>query len=137
MNKQEAITLLQEHGHKMTKRREDILNFFAQEDKYYTAKDLYQYMESIYPGISFDTVYRNLHLYHDLGILESTELNAEKHFRMNCGSHHHHHFICNTCGKTKKINICPMDDVVHLLSTYKIDGHKFEVYGFCPTCQPA
>ncbi len=53
MNKQEAITLLQEHGHKMTKRREDILNFFAQEDKYYTAKDLYQYMESIYPGIPY------------------------------------------------------------------------------------
>jgi len=137
MNKQEAISILQKHGYKMTKRREDILNFFAKEEKYYTAKDLYEYMETIYPGISFDTVYRNLHLYHGLEILESTELNAEKHFRMNCTSHHHHHFICNTCGKTKKINVCPMDDVEQLLATYKIDGHKFEVYGLCPACQSA
>ncbi len=137
MNKQEAISILQKQGFKMTKRREDILSFFAKEDKYHTAKDLYKFMELNYPGISFDTVYRNLHLYHDLGILESTDLNAEKHFRMNCGSHHHHHFICNTCGKTKKINMCPMDDVEQLLSKYKIDGHKFEVYGLCPTCQPA
>lgn len=137
MNIQEAITLLQKKGFKMTKRREDILSFFAKKDKYQTAKDLYEYMESIYPGISYDTVYRNLHLYHDLGILESTDLNAEKHFRMNCGSHHHHHFICNTCGKTKKINLCPMDDVEQFLTNYKIDGHKFEVYGLCPTCQVA
>ncbi|MBO1005538.1 Fur family transcriptional regulator [Pseudogracilibacillus auburnensis] len=137
MDMKKASWLLQNKGFKMTKRREDILAFFAKEDKYQTAKDLYEYMETTYPGISFDTVYRNLHLYHDLGILESTDLNAEKHFRMNCGDHHHHHFICNTCGKTKKINLCPMDEVEKLLTKYMIDGHKFEVYGLCPTCQIA
>lgn len=137
MNKQEAIILLQNRGYKMTKRREHIVSFFANEDKYYTAKDLYEHMESIYPGISFDTVYRNLHLFHDLGILESTDLRSEKHFRMNCADHHHHHFICNTCGKTKKLNICPMDEVEKMLTKYKIEGHKFEVYGLCPSCQIA
>ncbi|HLQ95117.1 MAG TPA: Fur family transcriptional regulator [Pseudogracilibacillus sp.] len=135
MNKNQAIQLLKQRGYKMTKRRKDILTFFSREDKYYTAKSLYEYMESIYPGISFDTVYRNLHLYHDLGILESTDLYAEKHFRMNCGDQHHHHFICSKCGRTKKINLCPMDEVHELLGTYQIEGHKFEVYGLCPDCQ--
>lgn len=135
MNKKEAIQLLQRRGYKMTQRREDILEFFNKEDKYYTAKTLYEYMESIYPGISFDTVYRNLHLYHDLGILESTDLHAEKHFRMNCGEPHHHHFICSKCGRTKKIHMCPMDDVQKTLGNYEINGHKFEVYGLCPSCQ--
>src|SRR5690625_4475790 len=137
MNIQEAIQVLQKNGFKMTKRREDILHFFAKEDKYFTARDVYEHMEANYPGISFDTVYRNLHLYHDLGILESTDLHGEKHFRMNCGDHHHHHFICNICGKAKKINLCPMDEVEQLLTKYKIDGHKFEVYGLCPTCHIA
>lgn len=103
MNKQEAMTLLKQKGFKVTHRREDILDFFAAEDKYRTAKDLYDFMEGNYPGISFDTVYRNLHLYNDLGILESTNLNAEKHFRMNCTSDHHHHFICKACGQTEKL----------------------------------
>lgn len=137
MKKEEAIILLKKCGYKMTKRREDILNFFAKEDKYHTAKDLYAYMEDNYPGISYDTVYRNLHLYHDLGILESTDLQAEKNFRMNCGDQHHHHFICNTCGKTKKVAICPMDEVENILQSYQIEGHKFEIYGLCPTCQTA
>ncbi len=137
MDVKKAMSILQKNGYKTTKRRKDILEFFAKEEKYYTAKDLFEYMESIYPGISYDTVYRNLHLYDKLGILETTELNAEKHFRMNCGPHHHHHFICNTCGKTKKINVCPMDEVEQLLTKYQIEGHKFEVYGLCPTCQIA
>src|SRR5699024_1702150 len=102
-----------------------------------TAKSLYDFMEESFPGISFDTVYRNLHLYHDLGILESTDLHAEKHFRMNCGDHHHHHFICNNCGKTKKIQDCTMDEIKNMLKQYKIVGHKFEIYGLCPTCQIA
>lgn len=137
MNQQEAITLLKKQGYKMTKRREDILTFFSQEDKYHSAKNLYEYMEAKYPGISYDTVYRNLHLYHDLNILESTDLQAEKHFRMNCSDKHHHHFICSTCGKTKKVAICPMDEVESMLETYQIEGHKFEIYGLCPLCQTA
>ena len=137
MNVKEAIQTLQKHGFKMTNRREHILHFFAKEDKYFTAKELYTYMEATFPGISFDTVYRNLHLYDDLGVLESTELKGEKHFRMNCGTTHHHHFICNDCGKAKKIHLCPMDEVERILAAYKIDGHKFEVYGLCPTCQSA
>lgn len=137
MNINEAMTILKKHGHKTTNRREDILQFFATEDKYRTAKDLYEHMDSIYPAISFDTVYRNLHLYDDLGILESTDLNAEKHFRMNCSSDHHHHFICKKCGQTKKIKLCPMDDVATMLNGYIIEEHKFEVYGLCPLCQTA
>ncbi|HEY4602140.1 MAG TPA: Fur family transcriptional regulator [Cerasibacillus sp.] len=136
MSLQESLDLLKENGYKMTDRRQEILNYFHKEDGYRTAKELYEYMASIYEGISYDTVYRNLHLYHELGILESTDLNSEKHFRMNCSDHHHHHFICKECGNTKKINVCPMDDVVaHLLNNYQIDDHKFEVYGRCPDCQ--
>lgn len=137
MNKKEAMQLLNKKGYKTTKRRLDILDFFANADGYRTAKELNDYMESLYKGISFDTVYRNLHLYHELGILEVTELNAEKHFRMNCGDHHHHHFICNDCGKTKKIDICPMHEVEELLTNFLVKGHKFEVYGLCPICQSA
>jgi len=134
MTLKEAINLLKDHGYKTTKRRKDILAFFAENDRYRTAKELNDYLETTYQGISFDTVYRNLHLFHQLGILEMTELNSEKHFRMACAQHHHHHFICNDCGKTKKINICPMDEVEDDLRNYYIQDHKFEVYGLCPVC---
>ncbi|WP_077624911.1 Fur family transcriptional regulator [Sediminibacillus massiliensis] len=135
MNKEEALDLLKKKGYKYTGKRKDIISFFAMENGYRTAKDLLKFMEPAYGNISFDTIYRNLHLFHDLGILESTELNGEKHFRISCVGHHHHHFICNECGDTKEIETCPMDKLESELKNFAIEGHKFEIYGRCPQCQ--
>ncbi|MCT2535942.1 transcriptional repressor [Aquibacillus koreensis] len=135
MNVQEALNILKEKGYKYTGKREEMLTFFAVENRYRTAKDLLQYMEPNYEGISFDTIYRNLHLFSDVDILEATELNGEKHFRMKCDHHHHHHFICKECGVTKEIHRCPMDDIQEELKSFAIQDHKFEIYGLCPGCQ--
>ncbi|ASK62800.1 transcriptional repressor [Virgibacillus phasianinus] len=137
MKHTEAIRKLKENGYKSTAKREDILTFFMDADGYRTAKDLIQYLEPTYEGISFDTVYRNLHLFDEVGILETTELNGEKHFRISCTHHHHHHFICKDCGKTKEIDVCPMNEVQNTLANYLIEGHKFEIYGLCPACKSA
>ncbi|MDY0405202.1 Fur family transcriptional regulator [Virgibacillus sp. 179-BFC.A HS] len=135
MNIEEAIETLKDKGYKTTGRRKDILSFFAEADGYRTARDLIQYMEQRHDGISFDTIYRNLHLFVEMGILETTELDGEKHFQIACAQHHHHHFICKCCGKTKEVDICPMKNVDSMLPGCIIENHKFEIYGICPQCK--
>ena len=135
MNVNEAIQHLKENGFKQTGKREDMLQLFADSDKYLTAKDVLDQLKDDYPGLSFDTIYRNLSLFVDMGILEMTELSGEKHFRFTCSrNQHHHHFICLDCGKTKEIDTCPMDGLSANLKGYDISGHKFEIYGRCPNC---
>lgn len=135
MNVEEALDLLKEKGFKRTNQRMQMLDIFADHDKYLTAKEVLKEMEEGIPGLSFDTIYRNLSLFVDLGILEMTELSGEKHFRYTCAhNEHHHHFICLDCGNTKEIATCPMEHLSEDLHGYSITDHKFEIYGHCPNC---
>ena len=136
MNVTRAWEILKDNGYKKTDKRELILNMFAETSKYLTARDLLTVLKPQFPGMSFDTIYRNLATFVELGILEETELNGERNFRMHCESdHHHHHFICMDCGNVKELSLCPMDLLEEKLPGYEIEAHKFEIYGKCPNCQ--
>ncbi|MBU8905699.1 Fur family transcriptional regulator [Desertibacillus haloalkaliphilus] len=136
MNVEEAIELLKEKGYKHTGKREEMLRLFSDEKRYLSAKDVLESMQVEYPGLSFDTIYRNLSLFADLEILEMTELEGEKRFRFSCAtSSHHHHLICLDCGKTKELKQCPMDKLNVNMSDFEVIGHKFEVYGYCDGCK--
>ncbi len=135
MTLDEAWRILQENQFKRTKNRDTILQFFSNKDRYLTALDVKNFMSDDNPGISFDTIYRNLSTFSELGILEETDLNGERHFRMQCDPGvHHHHFICTACGKTRNIPHCPMEMITVNLPEYEVEGHKFEIYGKCPLC---
>jgi zinc uptake regulator, Fur family len=137
MNISKAIQLLKDNGYKYTGKRLDMLEFLKRNDRYVTAKEVLDALRDDYPGISFDTVYRNLALFGKLGILEETEWDGERHFRFQCSESesHHHHFICLKCGKTREIRICPMEDAEKQLEGCFISGHKFEIYGYCRQCR--
>ena len=135
MNIEKAWEILKKEGFKKTDKREQILDIFSQTTKYITPRDILDIMMAEHPGMSYDTIYRNLNTFVELGILEETELTGEKHFRMHCETdHHHHHFICTSCGNIKEINICPMELLQNSIPGYQVANHKFEIYGNCPQC---
>jgi Fur family transcriptional regulator, zinc uptake regulator len=135
MDVNSALQLLKDHGYKFTGKREMMVEIFYHEKRYMTAKEVMSHMEETYPSLSYDTIYRNLTLLEELGILESTELEGERQYRFSCSSeHHHHHVICTKCKKTIHFDMCPMEMINAMFADFKITGHKFEVYGYCKDC---
>lgn len=138
-----AIAQLKKAGYKYTTKREKMIEIFIKEDRYLSAKSVQEIITKDYPGLSYDTIYRNLYTYEQLGILEATELNGEKLFKISCihaphqghhHHHHHHHFICEQCGRTKEIQLCPMDFFKDQLEGCTILSHRFEIFGVCERC---
>ncbi|WP_233554937.1 Fur family transcriptional regulator [Atopobacter sp. AH10] len=134
---QQVVRIMKKNGYKMTDKRREIIELFAEEDRYLTAREVQERMVQRFPQLSFDTIYRNIYTLAELNVLEMTDLNGEKYFRFACShiGHHHHHFICKKCGRTKAIPFCPMDTIEQELDGYSITGHRFEVYGLCDQCQ--
>lgn len=135
MDINQALHILKKNGYKYTGKREKMVNIFQEQERYLTAKECYDLLQMEYPGISFDTVYRNLSLFETLEIIEATEWNGERRYRFHCGSDlHHHHLICTKCGRTQMIEVCPMHAMFGQPENFQITGHKFEIYGICSEC---
>ncbi|WP_091741742.1 Fur family transcriptional regulator [Marininema mesophilum] len=136
MNKEEALDRLKTKGFKYTGKREKMVEIFSKNDRYLSAKEVLAGMQEEYPSLSVDTLYRNLSLLEELEIVEGTEWEGERRYRMHCGGEsHHHHFICRKCGKTKPLNQCPMNELLSDTEDFRITGHKFEIYGYCSRCE--
>lgn len=131
---EQALAKLKEKGYKYTGKRAKMIHIFASEKRYLSAKEMFEFMKQDYPRISLDTIYRNLSLFEDIEVVESTQLEDERIFRLACATEHHHHLICTKCGKTKEINMCPMDVFFGVPEGFNITGHKFEIYGYCEPC---
>ena len=67
----------------------------------------------------------------------SIRLNGQQMFRICNDNEHHHHLVCERCGRTVEIEP-PDEDWVHTIAQhygYTMHTHTVEVFGLCPQCQ--
>lgn len=133
---QDMLAAMSRNGWRITDQRRTLANIFASTDGYLSPKDVYDEMSRSYPSVSFETVYRNLRMLSEMGVLEQFYfMEGGLKFKGSCIDHHHHHLICVNCEKTLTFEYCPMEQQLKLPGQYKILNHRFEVYGLCETCQ--
>lgn len=130
-----ALETLEQSNLKITERRVRMLEILYSENRYLSAKEMKFFLKEDYPGISPDTIYRNLHSFSELTILEETEISGEKYFRANCSSSgHHHHFICSKCGYSIELEGCPIALFKDQIGDARVKSHRFEIFGLCSDC---
>lgn len=132
----DMLDKMSRNGWRVTEQRKTLAKIFAEHDGYLSPKDVYDQMVIKYPSVSLATVYNNLRMLSEMGVLEHFYfIEGGLKFRENCVSHHHHHLICVNCEKTLPFVYCPMDQGPEFPGNYKILNHRFEVYGICEDCQ--
>ncbi len=121
---------------RMTNQREMILQELKKSKDHLTADELYERVKKKMPRISLATVYRNLEILSEAGMIGKLEVSGrQKRFDWDTGEHDHIH--CIQCHRVDNLNLNRKE--LGLLSSetikgYRISGYRLEFSGVCSQC---
>ena len=122
---------------RLTTQRQIILEELAKVKTHPTASELYDMVRKRLPRIGLGTVYRNLELMAENGMILKLEVGGTQK-RFDATTETHYHIRCSGCGKVDDIDTPVMDELVREAAestAYEILGHHVEFSGLCPSCQ--
>lgn len=122
---------------RLTTQRQIILEELSKVTSHPTANEVYDMVRKRLPRIGLGTVYRNLELMADSGIILKLEVGGTQK-RFDATTETHYHIRCTQCDRVNDIEIevqHHIDDVASAASKYKILGHHIEFSGICENCQ--
>lgn len=118
-----------------SKQRAAIMRVMATNDEHPTAVRIYELVKELVPNISLGTVYRNLNVLVDEGLLHRIVC-EDGGDRFDYSLLPHAHFVCRNCGEMSDV---PLDYLklrrwIGLDSVGSIDSCALTVYGLCRAC---
>ncbi len=121
----------------MTNQREMILLELRKSKEHLTADELYERVKKSMPRISLATVYRNLEILSEAGLIAKLEVSGRQK-RFDSEITDHDHIYCMQCHRVdnftldrKKLRL----DSVQTAKGYKITGYRLEFAGLCKDCR--
>ena len=124
-----------EKNHRMTHQRKVILDELNKMHSHPTADEIYVAVRSIIPHISLGTVYRNLEILSEMGLISKLEIDShQKHFDDNIEKHYH--ISCINCNRVFDINpeTIKIDYSEDNPEGCKIIDYCFHFIGLCEEC---
>ncbi len=134
------VTTLDRAGYRLTEPRRSLATLIADQEGHFTAADLVDAVNDRQLGVGRATVFRTLEVLEGLGAVERLDLPSGAHAYVGCDPTHHHHVVCSNCGRTDRIEDAGLRTVVAEIARrtgYRVDDHRLELFGLCPTCAAA
>ncbi|WP_263622136.1 peroxide-responsive transcriptional repressor PerR [Halobacillus litoralis] len=134
---QEAIDTLKGSGVRITPQRHAVLEYLLNSMTHPTADEIYKALESKFPNMSVATVYNNLRVFREIGLVRELTY-GDSSSRFDCNTTDHYHIICESCGKIVDFHYPSLNEVESLaeqVTGFNVSHHRMEVYGTCSDCQ--
>ncbi|MBO6739192.1 MAG: transcriptional repressor [Phycisphaerales bacterium] len=119
---------------RQTPQREAIRSLFTQDGDPMSPQEIMDRASEIVPTVSMATVYRTIRSLEELGEIVPVELPGEPPRYEMAGKDHHHHFMCESCGKAFEVDACP-GNLSHMTPDgFRLTRHDITLYGTCKAC---
>ncbi|WP_276954350.1 Fur family transcriptional regulator [Allomeiothermus silvanus] len=129
-------------GLRHTLPRERILAYLDRKNIHPTPEELYQGLKKKGYAIGLSTVYLNLQVLRDAGLLWEFK-DQQGNTRYDGFTEKHHHLFCLNCGKIEDVltkdlpefNAEPIQKAIESRMGWFVEDPRLELRGFCPDCQ--
>ncbi|WP_291490586.1 Fur family transcriptional regulator [Desulfurella sp.] len=125
-------SILNKKNLKVTPQRLHILSLIRQFG-HMDIDELYLQIKKNYPYMSLATIYKNISVMVENGILNEIKI-AQQKTKYELLADFHAHFICTNCKKIEDLDI----DISCILKDFdqaNVQSVQLQIYGICKTCQ--
>lgn len=125
-------------GQRMTSQRRLLFDLICQADGHLNADELFRRAKEKDPKISLSTVYRNLQLFKQEGLIKERHFLDEHHHYETEGTEDHCHLVCRGCGRVIEAQIPLGDRFKRILqddNAFQITDIEINVQGYCDKCR--
>lgn len=135
----EVMNQLKEKGYRITPQRRVIVEKIVQTAGLLTAAEIWNLVRKEYNDIGLDTIYRNINMLTDIGVLIPIAGTGKDRTRYELAhANHHHHVVCVKCGQAVCIDYCPINQ--QFIEMFRVNGyelirHNIELLGLCIDCK--
>lgn len=131
--------LLRSRGRRLTRQRALIWEaIVSRGDEHLSADEVVELVRSQLPTLNPSTVYRNLEMLVEEGVVLRTDLGGDRAFYEPAREHRHHHIVCERCGAIVHFHDSVLGDLparVEAASGYALGVAEVSLFGLCPDCR--
>ncbi|GAC1427936.1 MAG: Fur family transcriptional regulator [Acidobacteriaceae bacterium] len=131
--------LCADHGLTATHQRQVLYEVMETMPGHPSPEEVYSRVKKRVPAISLATVYKNIHLFVEKGVLKQLSLHHGS-LRVELNSVLHHHMVCSQCKAItdideKDLGVLPA--LQELPGGFQVERYSIDVIGICAACQRA
>ena len=133
-----ALEVLRAEGKRITPQRSLLLRVIREGEGHLDADQIYRLAREKDPSISLSTVYRNLNLLKELGLISELHLDQEHHHYELKDAAEHYHLICSGCGRIVEFHSPLVKELRNQIGREKdflIERVHIDLVGLCYKCR--
>jgi Fur family ferric uptake transcriptional regulator len=139
--REHALESLRGSGYRSGGARTAVVELLADQDCCLTAQEIFDRLREDGRRVGIASVYRALDLLTSLRLVQRLDMGEgiARYEPANADGEHHHHVVCESCGKVIAFEDDALERALDGLSSrlgVEIGGHDVVLRGTCPDCRP-
>ncbi len=133
--------LCAEHGIAVTQQRQVLYEVMRSMDGHPSPEEVYAEVRRKVPAISLATVYKNIHLFVESGVLREVSMHHGSQ-RVEMNEREHHHLVCTRCKSIQDFEGVALEGAQievpmrgRLLGGFLVERCSVDLLGLCEKCQ--